>query len=74
MNAQLAIALFKVITGLLRYFEEQRWYQDGKAAAYAEMDAEQRKRVEAADAARADADALNAAGGLRNDDGHQRAD
>lgn len=56
----------------MAFFQEQGWYQKGRAAAYAEMDEEQRKRVALAEAARADADALNDAGGLRNDDGHAR--
>jgi hypothetical protein len=65
VSAQLALALFKLVTGLVRIFEEQRWYQDGRAAAYAEMDQEQRKRIDMAEAARHDADAF-AGDGVRD--------
>jgi hypothetical protein len=53
-----AITLFKLVVAIVGYFQQQRWYQEGRAAAYADMDEEQRKRVEMAEAARADADAF----------------
>jgi hypothetical protein len=53
-----AITLFKLVVAIVGYFQQQRWYQEGRAAAYADMDEEQRKRVAMAEAARADADAF----------------
>lgn len=65
MTLQLALALFKLISKLVEVFEQQQWYQQGKAAADAEANAEQQKRIALANAARADADQF--AGGLRHD-------
>ncbi len=65
MKLSLAIALFKLITALVRMFEQQRWYREGKAAADAEANAEQQKRIEEADAARVDHDEF--ADGVRHD-------
>jgi len=66
MKVSLAIALFKLVTAIVRLFEQQHWYQEGRAAAYAEMDEEQRKRLELAEAARRDADAF-ADGSVRDE-------
>ena len=66
MGIQLALALFKLINALVTIFEQQQWYQQGKAAADAEANAEQQKRIDAANAARADADKF--AGGVHDPD------
>jgi hypothetical protein len=60
VKLSLAIALFKLVVAIVGLLEKQRWYQEGKAAANAEASAEQQRRIEAANAARADADALSA--------------
>lgn len=75
MKLTLAIALFKLITAIVRVLEQQHWYREGRDAANAEAEAEQLARLDAAEAARADADALNATDdGLHVDDGHKRPD
>lgn len=51
MGISLAIALFKLITSLVQFFEQQQWYQAGRDAANAEANAEQQKRIDAANAA-----------------------
>lgn len=51
MGISLAIALFKLITSLVQFFEQQQWYQVGRDAANAEANAEQQKRIDAANAA-----------------------
>jgi hypothetical protein len=58
VKIDLAIALFKLITALVRFFEQQHWYQEGRDAANAEANAEQQRRIDLANAARADADDL----------------
>lgn len=65
MKLSLAVALFKLVTALIRLLEQQRWYQEGKAAADAEANAEQLRRIDLANAARADADEF--ADGVRHD-------
>lgn len=65
MSLSLALSLFKLIAATITWFEQQTWYQQGKAAADAEANAEQAKRIVEANAARADTDAY--AGGVRND-------
>jgi hypothetical protein len=59
VKLELAIALFKLVTAIVRFIEQQRWYQQGRDAANAEANEEQRRRIEAANAARADADDLD---------------
>ena len=56
MSLQLALALFNFVNALFSFFERQHWYQQGKAAADAEANAEQKRRIDEANAARADAD------------------
>lgn len=53
MNLQFAIALVKLIVSVVTWFEQQTWYQEGKAAADAEANAEQAKRIADAATARA---------------------
>ena len=65
MSINLAITLAKLILALMSFFERQVWFQQGKAAADAEANAEQKLRIEAANAARADADEF-ASGGVRD--------
>ena len=65
MSLQLALLLFKLINTLVTMFEQQQWYQQGKAAANAEANAEVQKRIELANAARADADQF-ASGGVHD--------
>lgn len=65
MKLATAIALFKLVTAIFAAFQQTRWYQQGREAVYAELSEEQRKRIEMAEAARADADAF-ADGGVRD--------
>ena len=65
MGIQLALALFKLINALVTIFEQQQWYQQGKAAANAEANAEVQKHIDLANAARADADQF--ANGVQHD-------
>jgi hypothetical protein len=65
VSLNLAIQLVKLILALLSFFERQVWFQQGKAAADAEANEEQKRRVDAANAARADADEF-ASGGVHD--------
>jgi hypothetical protein len=62
MRIELAVALFKLITAIIRLFERQHWYQEGRDAANKEANEEQLRRIEAANAARADAEHIDAGG------------
>jgi len=66
-NIQFSIALVKLILAVMAYLEQQTWYQEGKAAADAEANAEQAKRIAAAEAARAAPDPY-AGGSVRDPD------
>lgn len=52
----------------MSYLQEQRWYQTGRDAANAEANEEQRKRIEEARAAAADAADVNSLHDPRNRD------
>lgn len=53
---RLGFALVDLLVRLASALQQMKWYREGKADAYAEMDEEQRRRLEAAEAARVDAD------------------
>jgi hypothetical protein len=63
VNLSLAVTLVKLILALMSFFERQVWFQQGKAAADAEANAEEKRRIDMANAARADADEF-ASGGV----------
>lgn len=59
------IACIELLSAIVERFKQAEWYQKGVADANSKADGEQQKRIDLANAARADADHI-AAGGLPN--------
>lgn len=57
-DIKFAASVVKLIDAVYTYFQRQIWYQQGRAEADAEANAEQIKRIADANAARADDDAF----------------
>jgi hypothetical protein len=56
VNVSLALTLFKIAVTIIAAIQNSAVYQQGRKAAYADMDDEQKARLALAEAARADAD------------------